>query len=50
MYHFVNFSDYNNTLNSTFVEITKTVYIFRNTKKPEKKQKQKVHKMVHLAS
>ena len=46
MYYFANISAYNNTLNSTFVEILK-MYDFINTKN-SKITDTKVHKMVHL--
>ena len=48
MYRFVNFGAHNNTLNSTFIEILKTVSCEKcqNSKITDIK----VHKMAHLVS
>ena len=48
MYPFVNFLAHNNTLNSTFIEILKTVLFqkYQNSKFTDTK----VYKMVHLVS
>ena len=49
MCHFVNFSAYDTTQNSTFGEIQKTVFFFRNIEN-SKITDTKVRKMVHLVS